>query len=175
MFDLLFQSFSGIILPIRLSILGGCIRVLNSAFLGLVLRKVLNKTNFKWGWGGGIVVSSAAAPVYAWHVPRDCAADAQQTFSFCSGLVLICSVQGWAIPFKLFANLVKAWLQHDIDDRLIITCLKKQCKNILAFMQTFSLSLAYSANGSGFISESWKHRQKEASLSIGPRRISVKL
>lgn len=100
-----------------------------------------------WGWGLGGCLCAAAA--YAQRVPKDCAADTKQTFRFCSGLVLICSVQGWAIPFKLFANLVKAWLQHDIDDRLIITCLTKQCKNILAFMQTSSLSLAYSANGNG--------------------------
>lgn len=42
------------------------------------------------GGAEGLVFPSA----YAQHVPRDHAADAQQTLSFCSGLVLICSVQG---------------------------------------------------------------------------------
>lgn len=64
-----------------------------SEFPGLVAEKVLLNRKLKMeekGGDEGLVFPSA----YAQHVPRDHAADAQQTLSFCSGLVLICSVQG---------------------------------------------------------------------------------
>lgn len=64
------------------------------SFPGLVAEKSSCQLIWNLRCGGGFLVSSAAATAYAQHVPRDCAADAQQTFSFCSGLVLICSVQG---------------------------------------------------------------------------------
>lgn len=47
-----------------------------------------------WRLGFGFPSAAAVAAAYAQHVPRDCAADVKQTLRFCSGLVLICSVQG---------------------------------------------------------------------------------
>lgn len=45
----------------------------------------------------------------------------------CSTWALSCSIWRWAAPFKIFANLVRVWLQHDTDFRLIIPCLRKPC------------------------------------------------